>query len=154
MVLCGLKREACVGTWCGVISGPTLSVGSTSLLLPHSPHKGREKEMRGPVLSTLIMSEGDFTLCVSSGPLVLLQESSAVFQGRPCLKRMKEFGQTEESLNLCLKMWECFKPAMLCLSAQFLIRLVSVCVCVCVCGGCAHLRAHTQRQTKWLSFHL
>lgn len=54
-----------------------------------------ERKRRGPALSAELVREGDFPLCVPPGPLALLQENSAVFQGRlrPCLKRMKEFGR-------------------------------------------------------------
>lgn len=58
-----------------------------------------DSKRRGPTLSTELVREGDFPLCVPPGPLALLQENSAVFHGRlrPCSKRMKEFGRPRKA---------------------------------------------------------
>lgn len=97
MVLCGLNREASVGTWWWVISGPPLSV-ELLFFFPffHCPHPERGG---APALSAKPVREGDIPLCFPSGPLALLQENSAVFQGRlrPRLKRLKEFGRLRET---------------------------------------------------------
>lgn len=103
-----------------------------SSIVPHTERGG------ATALCTKPVRDEDFPLCVSPGPLALLQENSAVFQGRlrPRLERMKEFGrQTEEHMNCCWMVGGgSFEPTVVCHSAGMLIRPVC-------------MRAHTYTQT-------
>eukprot|EP00064_Thunnus_orientalis_P003051 superscaffoldBa00000242_g3059 len=95
------ERETSDGTWCWVIPGPppferrAVPLSSCTIVATE-----REREEGGPRFVQRTHEErGDYPLRVPSGPLALLQENSAVFQGRlrPCLKRMKEFGRRRKA---------------------------------------------------------
>lgn len=112
---------------------PSVQRRSLPLFLHHCPLKGGEgeRERVGPALCTQPVRVGDFPLCVPSGPLALLQENSAAFQGRlrPCWKRVKEFGRPKKAwITAGGGRKECFEPTMLCHSALILMRRVYVCV--------------------------
>lgn len=123
------------GTTLARVVGSFYALGSASVSssfpAPLSPQRRGGRERVGPALCTQPVRVGDFPLCVPSGPLALLQENSAAFQGRlrPCWKRVKEFGRPKKAwITAGGGREECFEPTMLCHSALILMRRAYVCV--------------------------
>lgn len=103
-VLCGLKREACVGTWCWVTSGPPLSVGLfLSSPAPLSPQR------KGGGVPTCLPSQWKRETSHSVFPQdhwCCCRRTLWFFkQIKTSFKKSERIWQAEESLNPCWRVW-------------------------------------------------